>query len=289
LLAWQRALHELVTRPLDASDRTRRTPLRGRPAAARAAALVKPSATLAPLERVEIYNRMYWFRVFDSLGEDLPGLRALLGEERFWNLARAYLEAEPSRSPTLRDLPARLPAFLRRQPRLAGPHAAAAVDLARYEWAQVTAFDGAALRPLRSADVRGTDPGRLRFRLQPHLTLLTLDHPVDEFWHAVKRGGAFRAEASNATLARRRSGSRPTGTRPLERRRVHLAVHRFDGRIFTKRLEPGAAAVLGALGRGVPLADAATRGARGIEPAAHAARMRRWFEEWMRLGWLCAR
>jgi hypothetical protein len=277
-----------VTRPLDAADRTRRDALRGRPVAARIAALVRPSATLRPIERVEIYNRMYWFRLLDSLGEDLPGLRALLGESRFWRLARAYLAAEPSRSPSLRDLPARLPAFLRRHPRLAGPHAAAAVDLARYEWAQVTAFDGAALPPLRPSDLRRADPRRLRLRLQPHLTLLTLGHPVDEFWHAVKRGGAFRAEASNATLARRRTGIHEAAIEPPPRRRVHLAVHRFEGRIFTKRLEADEAAVLAALRRGRPLAEAAARGARGDGPAA-AARIRERFAAWMRLGWLCAR
>ena len=207
LLAWQRKLHELVTRPLDPSARTRRAPLRGRSAAARAAALVKPSATLDPLERVEIYNRMYWFRVLDSLADDLPGLRALLGERRFWRLARAYLKAEPSRSPSLRDLPSRLSGFLRRHPRFAGPLASAAVDLARYEWAQVTAFDAAALPPLRASALRRTDPRRLRLRLQPHVTLLTLGHGVDEFWHAVKRGDSFRAAASNAAVRRRRGGT----------------------------------------------------------------------------------
>lgn len=283
LLAWQRELHALVTRPLDRADRTRRTPLRGRSATALARALVKPSATLAPLERIEIYNRMYWFRLLDSLAEDVPGLRALLGEKRFWHLARRYLTDCPSRSHTLRDLAARLPAYLRAHPELAGPNARAAVDLARYEWAQITAFDAAALPPLAPSDLRRTAPARLRVRLQPGLALLTLDHAVDEFWHAVKLGGTFRAESSNAVRTRRHSRMRAAVAAPA-RRRVHLAVHRFEGTLYTKRLAPAAARILRALARGESLSRATARAS-----AAQAAQLQQWFAEWMSLGWLSPR
>jgi hypothetical protein len=288
LRPWQRALHALVTRPLGAGDRTRRTPLGGRSVTALARQLVKPSATLAPLERVEIYNRMYWFRVLDSLAEDFPGLRALLGEKRFWALARRYLTECPSAAPSLRDLGRRLPLYLRRHPELAGPHAAAARDLAAYEWAQITAFDGAALPAVDRTDLAAISPARLRVQLQPSLTLLQLDHGVDEFWHAVKRGAVFRNAASNTVVTRRpksaaKSGA-PDDVRPPARGRVHLAVHRFDGVIYSKRLPFAAARVLRALGRGEPLGRAAAR-----VPASSAAELQGWFAEWMSLGWLARR
>jgi hypothetical protein len=283
-------MHALVTRPLDTRDRTRRTPIHGVPATRIAGRLVKPSATLAPLDRIEIYNRMYWFRLLDSFAEDLPGLRALLGDKKFWRLAQAYLTHQPSRSYTLRNLCARLPRFLRAAPAWTRPHTAAAIALARFEWAQIVAFDGATLPRLRPAQLRRSQPGQLRLQLQPYLSLLTLDYAVHDFWQAIKQGGALRATASQAITGRRAFHRTQDPITP-EHRRVHLAVHRYEGRIYTKELEPAAAAVLRALARGETVATASTRAFSsqrgGLHPQVVAVQT--WFAEWTRLGWLSAR
>ena len=44
---------------------------------------IKPNDRLTSFERLEIYNRVYWFRVLDCLYDDYPGLRAVLGERKF--------------------------------------------------------------------------------------------------------------------------------------------------------------------------------------------------------------
>jgi len=44
-----------------------------------AARYIKPNDRLTSFERLEIYNRQYWFRVLGGLAEDFPGLRAVLG------------------------------------------------------------------------------------------------------------------------------------------------------------------------------------------------------------------
>src|ERR1700678_906471 len=67
---------------------------------------------LTSFERLEIYNRQYWYRIKDCFYEDYPGLRAILGERRFERLADAYLVGHPSQSFTLRNLGRRLVAFL---------------------------------------------------------------------------------------------------------------------------------------------------------------------------------
>ena len=41
-----------------------------------AAEFIKPNDRLSSFERLEIYNRQYWFRVLDCLWDDYPGLRA---------------------------------------------------------------------------------------------------------------------------------------------------------------------------------------------------------------------
>ena len=59
-------------------------------------------------------------------------------------LITAYLARYPSNSYTLRDLGNRLERFLREEPQWAAPREELAIDMARFEWAQVVAFDGPA-------------------------------------------------------------------------------------------------------------------------------------------------
>ena len=54
---------------------------------------IKPNDRLSSFERLEIYNRQYWFRLLDCLYEDYPGLLAVLGEKRFLKCVQAYLVA----------------------------------------------------------------------------------------------------------------------------------------------------------------------------------------------------
>jgi Putative DNA-binding domain len=82
-----------------------------------AAQYIKPNERLTSFERLEIYNRQYWFRVLASMAEDFPGLRAILGQRRFEDMCRAYLAECRSRSFTLRNLGARLETWLRRNPK----------------------------------------------------------------------------------------------------------------------------------------------------------------------------
>jgi len=284
LLAFQRALQAAITRPLAAGDRTQRRGTDGRPTAEFAAEFIKPNDRLTSLERLEIYNRMYWFRLIDCFYDDNPGLRAALGERRFLRLAEAYLAKCPSRSFTLRNLCDRLERFIRAEPRWTAPHTSLAADITRFEWAQTVAFDEAARPVLTAADFAGTPPSRLRLGLQPYLTLLALNHPVDDYVIAVKQRDALRAEASNAMTSTRRTV--PARKVPLPRpARIRLAVHRLDSRLYYKRLDPAAFRILTALRDGLPLTRAIAAGGRGVKPE----QVRDWFALWMELGWFCRR
>jgi hypothetical protein len=289
LLAWQRTMHAAITRPLAPGDRAQRRWFDGSSSACAVAKLVKPSRTLQPIERVEIYNRMYWFRLLDSMAQDFPGLRALLGEKKFWRLVEKYLAACPSRSFTLRDLGSRLPQFMARQPQLVAPHGAAARDLVLFEWAQIVAFDEASRPRLKKSQLTGVDPTQLQFAVQPYLTLLTCRHPVDEYVLALKRDGALRAEASNAIAAR----AEATGdvARLAPGGLLHIVVHRVDNQLYYKRLEPEAARLLRAIKSGNTLAEACAKAfvRSKAGPDEQAEKIRTWFALWMRLGWLCSR
>jgi hypothetical protein len=283
LRALQRLMTRALVRPLTAQDGLQPRWIDGRPMAEVAADFIKPNSRLSAFERLEIYNRMYWYRLIGCFHDDNPGLRALLGERRFEALARAYLAKYPSRSFTLRNLCSRLEQFIRGQPAWAAPHAAPALALARFAWAQTVAFDGEARPVLTPDDIADAPPTRLRVGLQPYLSLLTLDYPVDDFVIAVRRRDALRGEASNAP-AKGRAGRR---RRPavLRRQRIHLAVHRVDGVLYYKRISLQEMRILQSLAAGRTVARSAAAAGRRARPG----QVRDWFATWMKLGWLCRR
>lgn len=292
LTAWQRTMFAAVTRPLAPGDRVQATWFDGGSSARAVAKLIKPSKTLRPIERVEIYNRMYWFRLLDCIATDFPGVRTLLGDERFWKLTEAYLRAHPSRSFTLRNLGRHFPAFVKREAKWTTPHEEAAADLARFEWAQVIAFDEGALRPLKKRDLARADAANFRLRVQPYLTLLSGRHPVDEYAVAAKNDNALRAETSNAVTERAAAGDRDGGKVALTRgERLHIVVHRVDNQLYYKRLESTAARLLRALIAGKTLGDACETAFRGskFSEQEQVGKLQAWLSLWMKLGWLCVR
>lgn len=101
------------------------------PTEAEAAARIRPSATLTPVERLGIYRGMYEARLIDALKVDDPGLLHYLGEAMFDELASLYVGANPSRSYSLNRLGDRLPGFLAEVDGLRRP--AFVADLARLE------------------------------------------------------------------------------------------------------------------------------------------------------------
>ena len=115
---------------------------------------VKPNDRLTSFERLEIYNRQYWFRVIGAVSEDFPALAAVLGPKRFDSLVLAYLKENPSTSFTLRNLGAQLAAVARRIIRNSVRRAIFLCSTSRrLEWAYVEAFDGLAVPPLTQEDL----------------------------------------------------------------------------------------------------------------------------------------
>ena len=285
LRAFQRTMLHALVRPLTAEDDLAPTWTDGRPMAEVAAEFIKPNDRLTAFERLEIYSRSYWFRLIDCVHDDSPGLRALLGEERFGELVRAYLAKYPSRSFTLRNLTARLAQFIHEEPKWTRPLTALAHAVARFEWAQTVAFDGEARPVIAAEDLARTAPENLRLGLQPYLTLFAAPWPVDDYVLAVKRRDGRRGETSNTvdrgdgatSLAAAKRVPRPP------RRRAWIVIHRFENRIYYKRVEPAAFRVLTAIAAGEPLAEALAAAGPRVRPA----RVRAWFEEWTALGWLC--
>jgi hypothetical protein len=160
-----------------------------------------------------------------------------------------------------------------------------ALDVVRFEWAQIVAFDRPSLPPCGMAEMIMAEPATLKLRLQPYLTLLSLQYPVDDYVISVKQHEALRGEASNAM------DSAPKGSKlkkvPLPKpENVFVAVHRHNNALYYKRLEPEAYALLTALRKGATLQTACARAFRRASPLVDwPKKLQEWFQNWSALGW----
>ncbi|HTW50236.1 MAG TPA: DNA-binding domain-containing protein [Acidobacteriaceae bacterium] len=287
LLDLQRRMAEDVTRPLTPDFSMQPVGDDGRPAAAKISGYIKPNAVLTSFERLEIYNRQYWFRVIDAVSEDYPALSAIVGPKRFDALVCAYLAENPSTSFTLRNLGKNLPAWLDLHPEFTGRRHDLAVDAARVEWACVEAFDGAALPPLTASAALLVSPATV-LALQPHLQLLRLHYPVDDAVIAVHRNLPEADIVSNASTLRK------TSARPrlpaMRRSDICLAVHRYDDSVYHSRLTAEQFRLLCALRDGDTVQAAIERTLAGsrLAPEEQAATIQEIFAHAAGLGWIAA-
>ena len=289
LRAIQRAFATGITRPLTAGYHMQPKWKDGKSTRKAVATFIKPNDRLTSFERLEIYNKQYWFRLLDCLYEDFPGLRAVIGDKRFHELSIAYLTKYPSNSYSLSDLGNRLEKFLTRQPHWIAPHQKLAGEVLRLEWAHIVAFDGEELPPIEiDALLDGGDPATLRLAFQPHITFLACEYPVDNFVVSVRRREEPKGEASNA-VAESAPRAKAKKVKLPKPEKIFLAVHRSDYSVWYKRLEPEAYLICAALQKGLTLQAACERALRrrkGDED--FGATLQKWFAQWASFGWFCA-
>jgi hypothetical protein len=281
----QRTMARAVMQPLTRSERMQQTAPNGKPMRSYAARFIKPNDRLTSFERLEIYNRQYWFRVLSSMVEDFPGLRAVLGERRFEEMCKAYITDCPSRSFTLRNLGSRLESWLRKHPKWAGAKLDLALDIARLEWADIETFDGKAEPALRPEDLGGAADANLRLKLQPYVQLLSLKYPVDDLLLEVRKDQDTDF-ASNA-FQEKRKRKRVQAVAKLKPAPIFLAVHRLDYSVYFRRIEPEEFSMLKALRAGKSLGEAIALGLRKttIPLEERSASVQQWFQNWAALGW----
>jgi hypothetical protein len=288
LLELQRTMALAVMQPLTFTERMHRTAPDGQPMRAYAARFIKPNDRLTSFERLEIYNRQYWFRLLSSMVADFPGLRAVLGAARFEAMSRAYIVDNPSRSFTLRNLGSQLESWLHKNPRWAGKKQALALDIVKLEWAEIEAFDGKAEPPLRPEDLAANAGANLRLRLQPYIQLLSLRYPIDDLLLELKSNLEDNEVASNA-FQERRKRKRVQSVAKLKPAAIALAVHRIDNSVYFRRIEHEELALLTELKQGRTLQKAVAHAfiETKIPPQELPALVQRWFHNWAALGWFC--
>ena len=286
LLDLQRRMAEDVMRPLTPDFRMQPLASDGRSTHELADDYIKPNELLSSFDRLEIYNRQYWFRVIGAVAEDFPALNALMGERKFDHLILAYLRENPSTSFTLRNLGSKLPQWLEHHPEFAPNRRELLLDVARLEWAYIEAFDGAAFAPLTTSDFSDLSAVSRLF-LQPHLQLLNLRYPVDELVLAVHRAAAPSDIMSNA--ASKRKHVKQTRLPKMRRCAVPLAVHRYENSVYYRRIDHEAYLLLSQLQEGVSLGLALDTAFSSSTLSAmdQTAKIHEYFAHASELGWFC--
>jgi hypothetical protein len=161
------------------------------------AAIIAGDARATAVDRLDVYANMYFFRILDVLRSDYPKLLAVLGDGAFHNLATEYLQAHPSRHPSLRFVGASMASFV------AG-HALARpwlVELAALEWARVDVFDRADQAPLAREDLMAIEPED--FATLPLVAIAACDlvpaaWAVEDLWRTLEARSEPEGQAERA-------------------------------------------------------------------------------------------
>lgn len=283
----QKRMATAIMQPLTRNETMRHRTSAGTSMTKEADAFIKPNDRLTSFERLEIYNRQYWFRLFSSFEEDFPGLKSIVGARRFEQLMQAYLEAHPSRSFTLRNLGSSLVAWLRKNPQYIEPHPESAVAMVALEWAHIEAFDNERRAPLTSEEIASINDNS-RLALQPYLRLVEAPYAVDDALLAVRdathAAGTTASNAVSIHLVRR------TRYRKPRREQIYLAVHRHDDTVYYKRLAREDYLLLKGLERGETLGDAIEAAFidSSIPEPDRPAYIQSVFHYLMQMGWLCS-
>ena len=285
LLDLQRRVAAAIMHPLTGNETMPRKRRDGTSNAAEADALIKPNDRLNSFERLEIYNRQYWFRLYSSFEEDFPGLKAILGGKKFDRLMRDYLTECPSQSFSLRNLGSQLESWLSAHPDYLEPRRDLALDMVRLEWAHIEAFDSAELPLLDPDDLASIDENSV-LHLQPYLRVLELRYPVEDLLIELRsESGSSDASSNNASISRRTRHVRRVAM--LEPEQIYLAVHRHQNSVYYKRLDAEEYRLLETLLRSTPIGaaiDAAFEHS-AIPEDDRGAFLQHIFASWTALGW----
>lgn len=129
-------------------------------------------------------------------------VQALVGEDSFATLARAFWHAEPPERGDLAQFGAGLPAFMAASEQLADvPYLA---DVARLDWhlAEAERALDAQLEPETLQLLSEVDPAHLRLVLMPGVSVLASEHPIVSLWKAHQPTGDAAEQGLRLDLSR---------------------------------------------------------------------------------------
>jgi len=197
--------------------------------------------------RFAVYRNNVVAGLSESMKITFPAVARIVGEEFFQAMARAYVVADPPRSPMLLEYGSGFPDFIERFPPAATlPYLA---DVARIENAWKEAFhapEAAPLPPAALAAIAQDQVAALRLRLHPSVRLVTSRYPALTIWRMNVDGGV-------------------PGPVDLKAGGEDALVVRPAANVEVRFVPPGGAAFVRRLGEGAALGEAANAGLAASE------------------------
>lgn len=201
----------------------------------------------APTRRFNVYRNNFYASLIDVLAGRYPVVQRLVGQEFFRAAAKVYVGHEPPRSAMILAYGGGFADFLDSFPPVSDvPYLR---DIARLEWARHTAYHAADAVPLRAegfAQIASDQVAALRLQVHPSLGLVDSAFPIVSIWE------------TNMFDERVRPVGPDAGAEAAMILRPEMIVQ-------VRRLPPGAAAFIGALGAGDTLGEAAERASASDE------------------------
>jgi hypothetical protein len=139
---------------------------------------------LSAEDRLAIYREAYYLRLLEVLGWDFPVFKKYLGDELFERLGRSYIDAYPSRSPSILKFGRYFGNFLKTQEEIKSHH----LEFAQFEWIleNVRTFAGASQLSIEQlSSIQPEHWGEIRFALNPSIKRFESFWDAPNLWKAV--------------------------------------------------------------------------------------------------------
>lgn len=249
----------------------------GRPISDEAAFWINPSKTLAPFQRIEIYNQQYWWRLLTIMQENFPVLTRIFGYSDFNNLlAEPFLLAYPPNHWSLNNLGDYFPEWIQKNYHDKDKrfvYESACLDLAFN-----LSFVEKELAPINfiEATQEGAE-GLLtqKIRLQPHLFILEFKYSLPQFREAIlKHPPEHWVDHDFPELKKGK--------------RVFVVFRSKEMNVVWKEISYGAFFLLKQFEKGSSIENVCSWLENQEGPLLEEAKenLHFWFQEWTILGWL---
>lgn len=249
-----------ISRPLNEDQTIQQTAL-----LEKAPLIIVPSPTLAPVERIQIYNQQYWWRFFTALQNMYPATLCLFGKADFNTLlVEPYLCAYPPTVWSLNKLGSKMLVWMRKNYK----------EKDKGLVMQTMQMDHA-FHHTFSAKTRPFLPREMtletKIRLQPHVALVKCDGEFFAFRQALlKEPSEYWLEHDFPSIPK---------TAPI----YYLFYRKKNHEVICQKLSKAAFKLLSSFKKGASLDTACTC----IEGAEGAEKIQEWFHEWTQEGILC--
>ncbi len=182
---------------------------------------------IGPMDRLQVYNRQYWFRLITVMQADYACTIHVMGLRNYNPWVIRYLETYPPDSPFLNHLDHAFVRFM--QAAYDGEDRELVLEAMAYDRAFAKAFEGGMGKSLHPDALCG-DVMQIRLALAPHVTPLVLGHDWAPYRLKVLDDDSLEMQLP-----------------PPEAKVLNCVVHRHDMTLYEKEIEPAAAAMLLAL------------------------------------------